>query len=244
MPYHKLMDKIFEQNIIKQDSRLCTFQPGILQIILRFLPPTDVVHLSHTCKELHQKLPFYLIKSGDFTVFVSGKSTFLNKLFEGPAINFSVSKIKLSVTHHYWRGIVVWIQIIRSQILVLETQKYVTPSAPIERNFQFTKKDAALREYKPGDMIRFMASASDDSRMKSINCIFQVSLQLENYDYGKPINVTKKAKGFAEFKSPSVFMEFTNAADRLLNLDRLLLPGKDLVGGDMYLFSFYEVPLS
>ena len=240
------MDKIFEQSITKQESKLCTSQPGILPKILKFLPSTDVVHLSHTCKELHQKLPFYLIKSGNFTVFVSGKSTFLNKLFEGPAINFSVSKIKFSVAHHYWRGIVVWIQIIRSQIVVLETRKYFTPEtfSLQKRTFQFTKKDAVLREYKPGDVIRFMASTSGDSMMKSINCIFQVSLQLENYDYSKPINVTKKAKGFVEFKSPSIVMEFTNAADRLFDVDRLHLPGKYLAEGDMYLFLFQEVPVS
>ena len=89
-----------------------------------------------------------------------------------------------------------------------------------------------------------MASTSSDSKMKSINCIFQVSLQLENYDYGKPINVTKKAKGFVEFKSPSVFMEFTNAADRLFDVDRLHLPGKDLAEGDIYIFLFHEVPVS
>ena len=70
------MDEIFEQNIIEQDSILCKIQPEILKIISECLPPNDVVHLSHTCKELHQKLPFYLLKSGTFTTLQSLKGTY------------------------------------------------------------------------------------------------------------------------------------------------------------------------
>ena len=62
------MDKIFGQNIIEQDNILCKFHPEILKIISECLPPKDVVHLSQTCKELHEKLPLYLLKSGTFTL--------------------------------------------------------------------------------------------------------------------------------------------------------------------------------
>ena len=108
------MDKIFEQNVIEQDNILCKVHPEILKIISERLSPIDVVHLSHTCKELHQKLPFYLLKSGTFTTLESQKGYLL---FEGPASNFPISEINLSftVTSRYlsYREMEVWIQIIR-----------------------------------------------------------------------------------------------------------------------------------
>ena len=60
------MDKIFERGKMEQDSMLCEIQTEILQAILKFLPGFDIMHLSHTCKELYQKLPFCLVKRGEF----------------------------------------------------------------------------------------------------------------------------------------------------------------------------------
>ena len=213
MSDHKSMEKIFEQIIIEQDSILCKIHPEVLRIISEYLPPNDVLNISHTCKELHQKLPFYLKKSGTFTF-----ATVLTEhpLFEGPGSNFSFSEISISFTaapvsmfdHCFGQmgAIAVWIQIIDSGVVVLETQKYYTDL--IERNNQIKIKNATLREYKGGDRLRFMGQwiwpflvdTPQDFR-------FQVSLLLENYKYGKPIDITKKVKGYADFKYPSVSID-------------------------------------
>ena len=44
------------------------------------------------------------------------------------------------------------------------------------------------------------------------NYVFEVSLQLENHKYGKPIDTTKKAKGYAGFKYPSVSTDIEDAS--------------------------------
>ena len=198
------MDKILEQNIIEQDSILCKIHSEILKIISECLPPNDVVHLSHTCKELHQKLPFYLKKSGTFTILNSKASTW----FEGPACNFSISEINISFrdTHSwYLRDIAVWIQIIHNGIVVLETQKYFIEER--EGKYQIKIKNTTLKEYKGGDRLRFMAHM--DESISKVECSFELSLRLENYKYGKPIYITKKLKGYANFKCPfaSIVME-------------------------------------
>lgn len=212
---HESMDKIFDRNIIEQESILCKTHPEILKIISESLPPNDVVHLSHTCKELHQKLPFYLKKSGTFTILTSLKAY---SLFEGPASDFSISEINVSftVTNSTFQTehIAVWIQIIRSGIVVLETQKYFIKDT--ERNHRIKIKDATLKEYKSGDRLRFMG------RMKlsmfhiffseRMNCSFQVSFRLENYKYWKPIDITKKVKGYSDFKHPSVSIDIEDVS--------------------------------
>lgn len=38
-------------------------------------------------------------------------------------------------------------------------------------------------------------------------CSFQVSLRLENYKYGKPIDITKKVNGYSDLKNPSVSID-------------------------------------
>ena len=208
------MDKIFEQNIIEQDNILCKIPTEILKIISKCLQADDVVHLSHTCKELHQKLPFYLKQSGIVTILASVKAYY--PWFEGPAINCSISEINISFTvvNKYILGkseIVIWMQIIRSGIVVLESQKY---SIRTRENFQIKIKNAILKEYKYGDRLRFMAHNDGDmfSGFKSIDFSFQLSLQLKNYQYGKPIKITKKVKGYADFKSPSVFIDMKDAS--------------------------------
>ena len=210
------MDKIFEQNIIEQDSILCKICPEILKIVLEYLPANDVVHLSHTCKELHQKLPFYLKKSGAFTFASSPKAC---SWFEVPASSISISEINISFTvtkktSLKGSGIDLWIQIIRSGIVVLETQKYFIKDT--ERNHRIKIKDATLKEYKSGDRLRFMG------RMKlsmfhiffseRMNCSFQVSFRLENYKYWKPIDITKKVKGYSDFKHPSVSIDIEDVS--------------------------------
>ena len=203
------MDKIFEQNVIEQDNILCKVHPEILKIISECLSPVDVVHLSHTCKELHQKLPFYLLNSGTFTTLESQKGYLL---FEGPASNFSISEINLSFTatspYPWYSEIEVWIQIIRKGIVVLETQKYLTEYA--DQNHQIKIKNATLKECKFGDILRFMGQHNKVFSIKQ-NYVFEVSLQLENHKYGKPIDTTKKAKGYAGFKYPSVSTDIEDA---------------------------------
>ena len=196
------MDKIFEQNIIEQDSILCKIHPEILKIISECLPPNDVVHLSHTCKDLHQKLPFYLKKSEAVTILTSKASSW----FEGPACIFSISEINISCRGANLRclmEIIVWIQIIHSGIVVLETQKYLIKGT--EGKHQIKIKNATLKEYKGWDRLRFMVRIDNKLfEIKKVECSFQLSLRLGNYEYGKPIYITKKLKGYANFKCPSV----------------------------------------
>ena len=203
------MDKIFEQNVIEQDNILCKVHHEILKIISKCLSPIDVVHLSHTCKELHQKLPFYLLKSGTFTTLESQKGYLL---FEGPASNFSISEINLSFTvtsrYLFYGEMEVWIQIIRKGIVVLETQKYLIECG--DRNYQIKIKNATLKECKFGDILRFMGQHNEELSTKD-NYVFEVSLQLENHKYDKPIDTTKKAKGYAGFKYPSLSTDIKDA---------------------------------
>ena len=203
------MDKIFEQNVIEQDNILCKVHPDILKIISECLSPIDVVHLSHTCKELHQKLPFYLLKSGTYTTLESQKRYLL---FEGPVSNFSISEINLSFTitspYPLYKEMEVWIQIIRKGIVVLETQKYLTKYAG--QGYQFKIKNATLKECKFGDILRFMGQHNKKFPIKE-SYVFEVSMQVENRKYGKPIDTTKKAKGYAGFKYPSVSTDIEDA---------------------------------
>ena len=205
------MDKIFEQNIIEQDSILCKIHPEILKIISECLPPNDVVHLSHTCKELHQKLPFYLKKSGTSTILISKASSW----FEGPACIFSISEINISfrvVNPRFLMNTFVWIQIIHSGIVVLETQKYFIEDT--EGNNQIKIKNATIKEYKGGDRLRFMLRMDTLFRDNDeVDFSFQLSLRLENYEYGKPIYVTKKLKGYANFKCPFVSIVLEDAPE-------------------------------
>ena len=206
------MDKIFEQNIIEQDSILCKIHPEILKIISECLPPNDVVHLSHTCKELHQKLPFYLKKSGTSTILVSKASPW----FEGPACIFSISEINISFrvvnNPRFLMKKFVWIQIIHSGIVVLETQKYFIEDT--EGNNQIKIKNATIKEYKGGERLRFMLCMDTLFRYNDkVDCSFQLSLRLENYEYGKPIYVTKKLKGYANFKCPFVSIVLEDAPE-------------------------------
>ena len=148
------MDKIFGHSIIEQDSILCKIQPEILKIISEYLPPNDVVHLSQTCKELHQKPPFYLKKSGTFTFIASSKTC---SWFQVPTSNISISEIDISFTE-VLLGISIyhWVQIIRKEKVVLETEEYFIKDTG--KDYQIKIKDITLKEYKGGgDKVRFMA---------------------------------------------------------------------------------------
>ena len=206
------MDKIFEQNVIEQDNILCKAHPEILKIISECLSPIDVVHLSHTCKELHQKLPFYLLKSETSTISASLKGNFL---FEGPASNFSISEINISFTaansmYEAWK-IAVWVQIIRSGTVALETQKYFITNT--EGNYQIKIKNATLQEYKGGDRLRFMGQQMHQWFNESFCCIHQLSLKLENDKHDRPIDITGKVKGYSDFKYPSVSIDIGDASE-------------------------------
>ena len=199
------MDKIFEHYNTKQDSILCKVE--LLQKISRFLPPIDIVNLSHTCKELHQNLPFYLIKSGNFTVVTApGKKDSSKIWYEGPAINFSVSEINIPITADLKSFKYIWIQIIRSRIAILESQKF---DAIRVNNIRLTKKNAVLRGCKPGDKLRFMASVNAAGWTTECSGNFQIFLQLEKYNYG-PMYVAKKVEGYEEFNSPNIYIADEN----------------------------------
>ena len=215
LPYLKSMDKLFECKIIKQDSILCKRQSEVLPNILEFLQPIDVVHLSHTCKELHQKLPFFLIKSGNFTVPASEK-IFSAMWFKGSPINFSVNKMNIFMSSSHFSSCVnyVWIQIIRSRTVVLETPKRSMPFWNLPVNFQFTKKNTCLRELEPRDVLCFMGGFSSQDTKSSFDVKFIISLQLESYKYDKPLHVTKRAEGYAGFKSPHILVELPAVADQ------------------------------
>ena len=204
-----IMNKIFEQNITEQDSILCKIEPKILEIISKYLPLNDVVHLSQTCKELHRKLPFYLKKSGIFTILPSKKVNW--PWFEGAAINFSIKEIEISFTFThiflFLDKIAFWMQIICSGMVVFETQKYIIRDI----NGKFQIKKAALKGYKHGDRLRFMAQNMNLMTENSLTCSFQVAVQLENYEYGKPINITQKVKGCLDFKRPHTSIDIEDS---------------------------------
>ena len=153
------MDKIFECNIIEQDSILCKFQSNVLPDILKFLRPTDIVRMSHTCKELHRKLPFYLIKRDNFTIAFLNKR-YLAVLFEGPATNYSVSKIDVSINHGNCPDLLddMLIQIIRCGKVVMEIQRFLLEMKGSYFRFNYKISNDIIREVKPGDRIWFMAS--------------------------------------------------------------------------------------
>ena len=184
------MDKIFDRNITEQDSILCKIPHETFQKISKFLSPTDVVRLSHTCKELHQNLPFYLLKIG---------GRFLNKqkasgvLFKGPAINFPVSEIdirgSLSICSFVPFGCEIWIKITRGEKVALETEKCYG-----SLGFQLTKTSSII------DGAKYI--------------YFEASLKLENYEYGKPIYCSQNRMGYAEFTRPSILMNIPSAESR------------------------------
>ena len=164
--------------------------------------------------------------------------------FEGPPINFFVSKINILVTNCFFHKINVWIQIIRYGKVILESEKYRTGSGAIRSNIQFEENDTFLREYRPGDRIRFMAGLPVRYLRKSIRCFFGVSLQLKHYTYGKPLYVTEqsefikciKGKGYSEYKNPDIFLECPDVANYLPRVDSLslLCLPNDSVAGDSY----------
>ena len=203
------MDKIFERNIIAQDSMLCKISTDTLQKISKFLSPTNVVNLSHTCKELHQRLPFYLIKSGEFTGTILEDANFRRALFEGPAIHFFVSEVNISLDYDEEELYAFWVQIIRGGKVILETHHCWSKS------IQFTKKSLVLTEYKPGDRIWFMfCSPHQVFNLKHVPSLdvhinYEVSLQLENYEYGKPMYYSRERRGYAEFTSTSILMKLS-----------------------------------
>ena len=215
-PNPKPMDKIFERNKIGQDSMLCKIQTEILQAILKFLPAIDVMCLSHTCKELYQKLPLCLTKSGQFCITDMDNANISRVWFKGSAIKFSVSEIDILIKLDTLDKFAVWMKIIRSGKIVHETEKHWINEQmnefqfKINSRFQFTKKNSALREYKPGDRLWFMVGASrfnpyfferyeEDGYFN-----FLLSLQLENYEYGKELYDAKKVKEYPEITNPSV----------------------------------------
>ena len=213
------MDKIFDRNIIEQDSILCKIQSEVLLIISKLLTPTDVVHLSRTCKELHQKLPFYLIKSGDFIFAPSNNLDSPTTWFEGRAVNFFVNEINISIADSP-RGIhIVYflIQVVRDGIVVIETDRMLLcqlDSGKFIKNF--TKEHIVLKEHKPGDTLRFLAGVRKGCKYPIQNV--KISLQLENYRYDKPLYVANGEKGYANFKGPSVIVGFPGSEDYLFSL--------------------------
>ena len=238
------MDRIFEQNILKQDSLLCTIGFEILQRILKFLPPTDVVHLSHTCKQLYQKLPFWLVKSGNFKIRTFEKTNSSTIWFEGPPINFYVSKINLLVAYRYVGKIVVWMQIIRNEKVIIDSEKYNIGFGAIKSCIRLQENNIFLRKFTPGDRIRFSAGVPAGGLQKSISCTFQVSLQLKDYRHAELLHVTehgefitqKSRKGYAEFKSPNISLECPDIANCLPRVDTLYLLSlpNDPKAGDTY----------
>ena len=209
------MDKIFECNIIEQDSILCKFQSIVLQDILKFLRPTDIVRMSHTCKELHRKLPFYLIKRDNFTIAVLNKR-YLAVLFEGPATNYSVSKTDVSINHGNCPDLLddMLIQIIRCGKVVMEIQRFLLDMKGSYFRFHYKISNNIIREVKPGDRIRFMASIPYAEIKSSIFGDFLISLQIKNYKYDKPLYTAKKVMGYAKFKSPLVLVETAKFVDQ------------------------------
>ena len=204
------MDEIFERNVLKQDSLLCKISCPTLLKISKFLPPSSIVNLSHTCKQLYQSLPFYLIKSGrEIKLSASGKVCSSVIWFDGPAINFTPSEINIFVESKYDFGDSgrIWMEIVRSGKVVLETEKYFCGKAIVglgECNIRFTKKHAALAEYKRGDKLRFWLSFLGSCWIVRR---FEVSLQLNKFEYGDTLYVSERVKGIAQFKNPYVFLE-------------------------------------
>ena len=152
--------------------------------------------------------------------------------------------INILISYRFVGKILLWIQIVRNGKAILESEKYHTGSGATQSNLEFEKNNAFLRELRPGDRIRFIAGLPVGVLSKSINCTFQVSLQLKDYTYGKPLYLTEQSefisqqegKIYAEFKNLDIFLEFPDVANclpRLDSLSLLCLPNNP-VAGDMW----------
>ena len=202
------MDESFKYNFIEQESELCRIPFVALKKILEFLTPKDVVRLSHTCKCIYVSLPFYLIQSGEFWFTVSCEVNFSRKWLEGPAINFFVNEINISLDFFTGSDFTVWIELIRNGNVVLKTQKLWSQDK--RPSFHFSKESSILREYKPGDKLWFMVGLAYDSQVVcNLNCFgFEVSLRLESYKYDELIkSVARKGQEYGQFEKPFAFIE-------------------------------------
>lgn len=159
-------------------------------------------------------------------------------------MDFFVRKINISLAYRYVGKIAVWMQIIRNEKTILESEKYNTGFGDTKLNILFEENNIMLRELRRGDRIRFRAGLLDGGWQKSISCSFQVSLQVKHYQYGKSLHVTKQdkfntpieRKGYSEYKSPGIFLECPDVEDCLPRVDslRLLCVPSNSDAGDTY----------
>ena len=84
------------------ENILCATPYPVLQKILKYLPPIDVIRLSQTCKKLRQNLPFYFIITGHGFKKDGphGGDFWPEKWFDGPKLNKSAEHIIISMK---WR---------------------------------------------------------------------------------------------------------------------------------------------
>ena len=178
-------------SMIYQDSILCTTPDLILLKIVEFLPPLDIIHLSQTCKQLHQILPSYLIISAsDFEGHVHTRPHFCpEKWFDGPKIDKKIRSIVISFKwkDQGWgnRKGNVWLKIIREGEVILETSSSLCGLAEHkwgEVNVYLGKEQNVVSQFKPGDKYRFMQNVGGGGGHSLYIKNFEVALRLENED--------------------------------------------------------------
>ena len=147
------------------ENILCATPYPVLQKILKYLPPIDVIRLSQTCKKLRQNLPFYFIITGHgFKKKGPHGGHFCpEKWFDGPKLNKLAEYIIISMRwkDQGWgnRKGKIWLRIIRGSELVLETDPWLCGLANHdweEVTIPLTEEDDIVKKFKPGDHFQIM----------------------------------------------------------------------------------------
>ena len=175
--------------MIYQESILCKTPHLVLSKIVEFLPPLDIIHLSRTCKQLHQILPSYFIISAlDFQKCVQKAPHFCpEKWFDGPKIDKKIRSITISFEwkDQGWgnRKGNVWLKIIREEEVILETNSSLCGLAEhkwSDVTVHLGKEQNIVSEFKPGDKYRFMQNVGGGGGHNLHIKNFKAFLRLDN----------------------------------------------------------------
>ena len=178
-----------EMNVIEEENTLYATPYPALKKILEFLSPVDAIRLSQTCKKFRQSLPFYFIITGqDFEKSGPRWGHFCpEKWFDGPRLNKHIEHINISME---WRDQdggnrkgKVWLQIIRNDEMILETEPELCGLANHsfeEVNINLTREDNIVKEYKPGDQFRIMRNIGGGGGHKLSVQNFKLVIRLQD----------------------------------------------------------------
>ena len=171
------------------ENILCAAPYPVLQKILKYLLPIDVIRLSQTCKKLRQNLPFYFIITGHGFKKDGrphGGDFWPEKWFDGPKLNKSAEHIIISMKWRVqgWGGRKgkVWLRIIRGSELVLETDPCLCGLGNCdweEVTIHLTEEDDIVQKFKPGDHFQIMRDIGRGGGHKLVVQKFKLVIKLK-----------------------------------------------------------------